>query len=81
MKFKLSNKATIIREELTAIAKALCYAKTIKRDKILIVTDSRSALQHLDKCNLKSKGIPYEALKFILDSGIKNRTIITHWIP
>lgn len=69
--------------ELTAISEALKYIKNLPYSYIVILTDSKSALQHLAGCVSGRRGTPtaYAILKQILQLNQDNKNLRLQWVP
>lgn len=82
VKFKLCNDACIMRAELTAIVEALSYIQSLQCKNVVILSDSKSALQHLMRCVSGVRGMPvaYDALKIIHILQNKKVNIKLQWI-
>ncbi|KAG7300559.1 hypothetical protein JYU34_014851 [Plutella xylostella] len=83
-KFKITSKISIMFAELFAISEAVKYVKNIDSVNIVILSDSRSALQHVARCTSNVRGAPIAYS--ILDTLVKlrrnfNRNIVIQWIP
>lgn len=61
-----------MRAELLAVLEALSFISSVNANKIIILTDSKSALQHLVRCifGRQSIPIPCEALKLLTNLDI-----------
>lgn len=83
LKLRISSDISIMHIELAAIAEALSYVRSVDYDKFVILTDSRSSLQHLARCTSHVRGNPiaYQILELILNLQNNNREIILQWIP
>lgn len=81
IKFKLNVKVSIMYVELLAIAEAISYIESFESGNYVILTDSKSALQHLARCTSNFRGIPiaYRILDSI--STLKNKSVILQWVP
>ncbi|XP_073952992.1 uncharacterized protein [Choristoneura fumiferana] len=81
--FNLDSRICIMRAELIAIYEALLYAQTIEKSKVVILSDSRSALQHLAQCVSGSRGMPvaYDVIKLIYFLQCNHTQIVLQWIP
>ncbi|GBP77185.1 hypothetical protein EVAR_49394_1 [Eumeta japonica] len=84
--FIVKNKVCIMTLELIAISKALAYAETDNWDKIVICSDSKSAIQHLARCASGYKGVPtafvYSATTAVEDTKRRSETAMgscSHW--
>lgn len=78
-----SNLHSIMSVELLAISEALSLIRTLNCRKVVIFTDSRSALQHIARCTSDVRGasVAYEILRkvlFLLENGVSLRL---QWIP
>lgn len=83
---KLSIKSkliSIMSVELLAIAEALSYLQSLSAGNYVIFTDSKSALQCLNRCNLgyRSAPIAYNILQTIESLRSKNMNVVLQWIP
>ncbi|KAG6457310.1 hypothetical protein O3G_MSEX010239 [Manduca sexta] len=83
IKLKIDSNISIMHIELIAIAEALSYAEVINHDKFVILTDSKSAWQHLGRCTSPMRGIPiaYTILESILNFQRLSKNVILQWIP
>ncbi|KAL0841117.1 hypothetical protein ABMA28_014874 [Loxostege sticticalis] len=81
--FKAKNKACIMTLELIAISKALIYAESYDWDKIVIYSDSKSAIQHLARCVSGHRGVPiaFVVLGQILQFESRNIRVRLQWVP
>lgn len=81
--FKITCEASIMSLELIAIHQALSYALNHNLNKFVILSDSKSALQHVLRCASGRRGasIAYDILKFIsiLNNGCKEFKL--QWVP
>lgn len=57
MKLKIDSDISIMHIELIAIAEALSYIQSINSDSVVILTDSKSALQHLARHTSHGRGV------------------------
>lgn len=69
--------------ELLAISEALSYANSINYHNLVILTDSKSALQHIARCTSTIRGTPiaYIIIKQLLELQRKSKIIKLQWIP
>lgn len=85
IKFKLPTELCIMHAELCAIAESLAYINSIynQNTNILILTDSKSALQHLVRSVYFGRGMPiaYQILGLIYQYHTSNIKVILQWIP
>ncbi|CAB3258675.1 unnamed protein product [Arctia plantaginis] len=83
IKIRIDSNISIMHIELIAIAEALSYVQSIKYDKFVILTDSKSSLQHLARCTSHMRGNPiaYQILESILNFQSLSRKIVLQWIP
>lgn len=85
VKLKIDSDISIMHIELLAIAEALTYIRTITDcRKFVILTDSKSSLQHLARCTSHTaRGVPiaYRILESILRFQSENREVFMQWIP
>ena len=81
--FKIVSKVSIMTAELLAISKALSYAVDLQSSKVVIFTDSKSALQHLARCASGCRGVPlaYAVLRKLYDLNRNSKDLILQWIP
>lgn len=82
-KFRIHKNMCIMYAELFALKEALTYVSELDEDQFVILTDSRSALQHLARCTSNSRGTPiaYAILDIILNLRDLNKTVVLQWIP
>lgn len=82
-KLKIDSDISIMHIELIAIEKALSYINSLNIDNIVILTDSKSALQHLARCTTHVRGSPvaYRILELIFKLQAFDRHIKLQWIP
>ncbi|CAH2091702.1 unnamed protein product [Euphydryas editha] len=81
---KIKNKyVSIMTAELFAVSQALCYAFSLNIHKIVIFTDSQSALMHIVKSAFGFRGMStaYKILDKINRACSKNLTIVLQWVP
>ncbi|XP_030039212.2 uncharacterized protein LOC115454631 [Manduca sexta] len=73
----------IMSVELFAISEAISYATTSDNKDVVILTDSRSALQHIARCTSLVRGasIAYAILKKILSLQKNGIDLRLQWIP
>lgn len=69
--------------ELIALSKALTYASGLGIQKIVILTDSKSSLQHVTRCASGHRGISiaYEVLDQVNNFKINNIALTMQWVP
>lgn len=69
--------------ELIAISEALSYLEDTSQDKIVILTDSKSSLQHLALCTSTLRGTPiaYTILDQLSKLQTRHFKIVLQWIP
>lgn len=79
-RWRLNGDICIMRAELIAIAEAIKYAADLPQLNIVILTDARSALQHLARCTSDSRGMPiaYQILGMVLNVP---KNIKMQWVP
>jgi len=58
LKFKIDTNVSIMYAELFALSEALSYISSVSYNKFVIMTDARSALQHLARCTSSIRGLP-----------------------
>lgn len=75
---KLNKKVSIMRAELVAIHAALSYIQERSVTRAVILTDSKSALQHLAQCASGSRGadVAYEILRIVYETSVQ-----LQWVP
>nr|XP_026492744.1 uncharacterized protein LOC113398301 [Vanessa tameamea] len=82
--FRIKNNViSIMSVELIAILEALSYATDLNDNNIVILSDSKSGLQHIMKCAHGSRGVPIAyyilyKIYYLLKKGI---TLRLQWIP
>lgn len=83
LKFKIKTNLSIMEIELVAIAEALSYIDSTNYSSVVILTDSKSALQHLARCTSTFRGLPvaYDILKLLLRLHNTSKIIVLQWIP
>ncbi|GBP71061.1 hypothetical protein EVAR_49399_1 [Eumeta japonica] len=69
--------------ELIAISKALAYAESDNWDKIVICSDSKSAIRHLARCASVYRGVPtaFCVLTQLLHFKLRNVRVKLRWVP
>ncbi|PZC83378.1 hypothetical protein B5X24_HaOG207761 [Helicoverpa armigera] len=69
--------------ELIAISEALSYIKSLESGNYVVLTDSKSALQHLARCTSSSRGTPiaYNIIRSLDELSRQNKNLILQWIP
>ncbi|XP_045445833.1 uncharacterized protein LOC123653899 [Melitaea cinxia] len=72
-----------MRAELIAIAEALSYVADSPGQDIVILSDSKSALQHVASCASTVRGFPiaYSIMQSMYEMIAQNRKVILQWIP
>lgn len=82
-KFKIKANISIMYCELIAISEALSYALTLDTQRIVVITDSKSALLHLARLPSNYRGTPIALVivQTIFELLRTNKTIILQWIP
>lgn len=81
-RFKLNKNITIFSAELTAIIEALKWIKENKPQKVVILTDSLSAIQTLQVKQCNSRPDLILQILELIDQVIKNETILNiDWCP
>lgn len=80
--FKLNSKVNIMTLELFAISEALCEVAKIDSERIAILSDSKSALQHIARCASNFRGTPtaYAILKQIHELQNRGKTLRLQWV-
>ncbi|KAL0878791.1 hypothetical protein ABMA27_003821 [Loxostege sticticalis] len=83
MTFKIQSKISIMYLELLAISEALSYISSIRHDKFVILTDSKSGLQHIARCTSTVRGTPiaYTIINQLLELRQNSKLIKLQWIP
>uniref|UniRef100_S4PIJ9 Non-LTR retrotransposon CATS n=1 Tax=Pararge aegeria TaxID=116150 RepID=S4PIJ9_9NEOP len=81
--FKITSNVCIMSVELFAISEALAYVEASRYKKVVIFTDSKSALQHLARCASGLRGVPVAyailaRINNVLESFVELRL---QWIP
>ncbi|KAI8422871.1 hypothetical protein MSG28_006611 [Choristoneura fumiferana] len=73
----------IMRAELVAMYKALTYVQEIGKNQVVILSDSKSALQHLARCTSGTRGMPiaYDILKLVYKLRSDGVQLVFQWIP
>lgn len=81
--FKIVENVCIMSLELTAISQAITYLQTIAHRRVVICTDSKSALFHLARCASGGRGVPiaYEILAKVVEMQDSGSEIILQWVP
>lgn len=74
---------SVMTLELTAISEALKYVKDKRYNKVVILTDSKSALQHIARCASGFRGVPkaFTILTQIDEFRHDSIDLILQWIP
>ncbi|CAK1602214.1 unnamed protein product [Parnassius mnemosyne] len=82
-KIKIPNNLTIMSAELIAVNDALVYDGTTDFQKTVVLTDSKSALQHIARCafGLRGVSIAYHILNEIFKLQCKNCNLVLQWVP
>ncbi|KAJ8737184.1 hypothetical protein PYW07_000455 [Mythimna separata] len=83
MKFKIDSDVSIMHIELIAILEALSYILSINGDNFVILTDSKTSLQHLARHTSHMRGNPiaYVIYELILKLHSSSKTVCLQWIP
>ena len=83
MKFQFCHDICIMNAELIAIAEALSYIQSIECDKFVVLTDSKSSLQHIARCTSTSRGVPiaYTIIDVLTKLKDGSKTVVLQWIP
>ena len=81
--FKIKNNITIMAAELVAIFMALVYVSSVNCNKVVVFSDSKSALLHLVKCIKGNRGIPvaYKLLNEVIKLILKGVAVKLQWVP
>lgn len=82
--FKIvSNIESIMMVELFAISEAVTYIETLGHKNAVILTDSKSALQHVARCasGIRGASIAYAILEKILKLNANDTSLRLQWIP
>lgn len=82
--FKVTSEHnTIMSVELFAISESLSYAATLDLSKLVIMTDSRSALQHIAHCVSGASGasVAYGIIRKVLSLRNKGVDLRLQWVP
>ena len=83
-KFKITSNVSIMSAELLAISEALSYVtNNVQSKKVVILSDSKSALQHLARCASGQRGVPiaYVIIRKILHFIGVGVSLRLQWIP
>ena len=69
--------------ELFATSEALSYAQTKKLNNVVVITNSKSALQHIARCASGFRGAPvaYAVLRKIHEYAYNNLNVVLQWVP
>lgn len=83
MLFKIIPKVSIMEAELIAIAEALAFIASTDHSNSVILSDSKSALQHVARCTSTFRGTPiaYSILTTINIIQQAGRSVVLQWIP
>ena len=83
LKFKSHLNISIMHIELIAIYQSLLYILSDDKKKYVILSDSKSALDHLARLTSLSRGYPiaYDILECICRIEAESKIIIIQWIP
>lgn len=84
IKLNISNNMSIMYVELIALAEALSYVKSINcHNKFVILTDSKSALQHIARCTSNIRGAPiaYSIIESLCGLKAQNKIVKLQWVP
>lgn len=83
VQFQLSSGVSSMFAELVAISEALSYLNSLNFDNYVILSDCRSALQHLARCNSTFRGLPlaYTIIDSIRQLKCQKKNIVLQWIP
>lgn len=83
LKFKIDVNISIMEAELVAIHEALSYIDSMKYNNSVILSDSKSSLQHLARCTSIFRGLPvaYAIIKLLLKLQAESRIVYLQWIP
>jgi ribonuclease HI len=81
--FKIEGEISIMSVELKAIVEALAYLESIEANNVVILTDSKSALQHIARCTSTYRGTPtaYVIVDLMRKLKSKNKNVMLQWIP
>lgn len=81
--YKIVSEVSIMTAELFAISEALSYANNLQQTNVVIITDSKSALQHLARCASGHRGvsIAFAVLSKIYFLLRNNVHIVLQWVP
>lgn len=83
IQLRVNVRMSIMYVELIAIAEALSYVESLGPGRYVILTDSKSSLQHLLRCTSNFRGAPiaYVIIDSILNCSKDNKMIRLQWIP
>lgn len=81
--FKVTGNVCVMSLELVAISEALSYIKTINDTKIVICSDSKSALCHIARCASGRRGTPiaYDILSKLEELTERGVDLRLQWVP
>ncbi|XP_046974495.1 uncharacterized protein LOC124540818 [Vanessa cardui] len=83
IKLKLNLNIPIMSAELIAIAECLSYIKSLGGKNFVILSDSKSALQHIKRCSWGYNGVPiaFVILNILKEFHKTNINVKLQWIP
>lgn len=82
-KFKINSDISILEAELIAIYECLSYIRSCDGNKFVVLSDSKSALQHIARCTSVKRGLPvaYGILETFLNLKDYGKEVKFQWIP
>jgi ribonuclease HI len=81
--YKINSELSIMTLELVAIHEAMSYAIKARLKKFVIITDSKSALQHIARCSSGRRGVPtaYKILQGVHELNNNGIGFKLQWVP
>ncbi|RVE49912.1 hypothetical protein evm_005380 [Chilo suppressalis] len=81
--FKVLTDVSVMSLELIAIHEAITYSINEGLCKIVIMSDSKSAIQHLNRCVSGKRGVPvaYKILQKLHEINSSGKSIKLQWVP
>jgi ribonuclease HI len=82
-KLRIACKISIMYTEMIAVLEALSYIQGINHKNFVILTDSKSTIQHIARCTGNARGIPLGYVIIDLISRMKSaeKHVVIQWIP
>lgn len=83
IKVKIKTKISIMSTELIAIAEAISYIDSFEAGYYVVLSDSKSAIQHIARCTTRVRGTPiaYSILESIIGLSARGKHVSLQWIP